>query len=183
MTNISQDISEEQLVALLQSKEEKVLSILYERYSMALFGVIYRVLGDQKLAEDQLQECFLKIWNYAGSYDASKGRLYTWMLRIARNTAIDATRSKSFKQQQKIQNLDNSVNVIDRKKSFELNVDTIGVKELIKQLNTKYALVIDKIYFQGFTQAETAQELNLPLGTVKSRTRKALGLLKQYLTE
>ncbi len=183
MTYTAKSVTEEQLVQLLKSKDSKVINILYEKYSLALFGVIYRVLNDQKLAEEQLQECFLKIWNYAESYDATKGRLYTWMLRIARNLAIDVTRSKSFKQQRKIQDLENSVSTIERHHHLEINTDTIGVKELIEKLNTKYALIIDKIYFQGYTQAEAAEELDLPLGTVKTRTRKALGLLKEYLTD
>ncbi len=182
MTN-HKNISEEQLVALLQSKDKQVLAILYEKYSHALFGVIYKLLGDQKLAEEQLQECFLKIWTYGAKYDASKGRLYTWMLRIARNVAIDATRTKRFKQRNKTQHLDHAVSAIERANQVELNTDTIDIKELIEELNTKYAQIIDKIYFQGFTQAETAKALDLPLGTVKTRTRKALEILKTYFVK
>ena len=173
---------EEQLVASLKAKEEQVLVELYEKYGTALYGIIYRLVGDKKLAEEQLQECFLKIWNYSDSYDPSKGRLFTWMLRIARNTAIDATRTKRFREKRKTQNLENSVPYIDQTYKIEQHTDDIGIKELIKKLNTKYAEVIDKIYFQGFTQSETAKELDLPLGTVKTRTRKALILLKEYLT-
>ena len=174
--------TEEEIVASLKAKDEQVLVILYENYSAALYGTIYRFLGDKKLAEEQLQETFLKIWKYADSYDPSKGRLFTWMLRIARNTAIDVTRSKRFREQNKIQDLDNSVSTINNTYKIEQHTDDIGIKELIEKLNTKYAQIIDKIYFQGYTQAETAKELDLPLGTVKTRTRKALGLLKQYLT-
>jgi len=175
--------SEEELTTLLLAKDEQIIPILYENYSLALFGVIYKILGNQELAEEQLQTSFLKIWNYAESYDRSKGRLYTWMLRIARNTAIDATRTRQFKKQGKMQDLEKSVSIIESTNRVEQQTDTIGVRELIEKLNTKYALIIDKIYFQGYTQAETAKELALPLGTVKTRTRKALGLLKQYLTK
>lgn len=174
-------VTEEELVSLLQSKNERVLAILYEKYSVALFGTIFRLLGNQALAEEQLQECFMKIWNYGATYDASKGRLFTWMLRIARNCAIDATRTKSFKQAKKNQDLETSVSIIERANSVELNTDDIGIQELIKQLNTKYAQIIDTIYFQGYTQAEAAERLSLPLGTVKTRTRKALELLKEFL--
>lgn len=166
---------------MLQAKEEKVLAVLYEKYNTALFGVIYRLLGDQTLSEEQLQECFMKIWKYGHSYDPNKGRLFTWMLRIARNCAYDATKTKRFRQEEKTEDLETSVSIIERANSITIETDHIGIKELIEKLNTKYAQIIDKIYFQGYTQAETAKELDLPLGTVKTRTRKALGLLKEFL--
>lgn len=175
--------NEEQLVQRLQAHDEGVLSELYERYSIALYGTIFRVVGDQKLAEEQLQETFLKIWNYADRYDPSKGRLYTWMVRIARNAAIDMTRTKQYKKSQKIQDLEDSVTVIERAKKVEIDIDAIGIRELVQELNTKYAQIINAIYFMGFTQAEAAEELNIPLGTVKTRARKALELLKKYLID
>lgn len=174
-------MKEEDIVRLLHQKDEQVMAVLYEKYSIALFGVIHRMLTDQKLAEEQLQECFLKIWNYADKYDPQKGRLFTWMLQIARNTAIDATRTKRFKQEQKIQNLEKSVSIIERSNPVKFNTDQIGIRELVEKLNTKYALIIDTIYFRGYTQAEAAEELDLPLGTVKTRVRKALRLLKDHL--
>ncbi len=174
-------ITEEELVRLLKNKDERVLNILYEKYSLSLFGVIHRVLNDQELSEERLQECFLKIWKNADKYDAKKGRLFTWMLTIARNLAIDTTRTKRFREQGKIQNLENSVSIIEKVNSVEMNTDEIGVRDLIKKLNTKYAQIIDVIYFQGYTQSEAAKELDLPLGTVKTRTRKALTLLKDYI--
>lgn len=182
-TSSAASYSEEQLVSMLKAQDERVLSVLYERYSIALFGTIYRVVGDQKLAEEQLQETFLKIWNYADRYDASKGRLYTWMVRIARNAAIDMTRTKQYKKSQKIQDLEDSVTVIERAKKIEIDTDAIGIRELVNELNTKYAQIINTLYFRGYTQAEAAEELNIPLGTVKTRARKALDLLKQYLTD
>lgn len=177
----TKNITEEELVRLLKDKDERVLNILYEKYSLSLFGVIHRVLNNQELSEERLQECFLKIWKNADKYDPSKGRLFTWMLTIARNSAIDITRTKGFREQGKIQNLENSVTIIEKVNSVEMNTDEIGIRDLIEKLNTKYAQIIDVIYFQGYTQSEAAEELNLPLGTVKTRTRKALALLKDYI--
>lgn len=174
--------TEEQLVQMLQARDERILAILYEKYSLALYGTIHRVLSDAKLAEEQLQETFLKIWNNADRYDPSKGRLYTWMVRIARNAAIDMTRTKQYKKGQKIQDLEDSVTVIERAKRVEIDTDGIGIRELIHQLNTKYAQIINAIYFLGYTQSEAAQALDIPLGTVKTRVRKALDLLKQHLS-
>ena len=177
----TKNITEEELVRLLKNKDERVLNILYEKYSLSLFGVIHRVLNNQELSEERLQECFLKIWKNGDKYDPKKGRLFTWMLTIARNLAIDTTRTKHFREQGKIQNLENSVTIIEKVNSVEMNTDEIGIRDLIKKLNTKYAQIIDVIYFQGYTQSEAAKELDLPLGTVKTRTRKALALLKGYI--
>lgn len=177
----TKNITEEELVRLLKDKDERVLNILYEKYSLSLFGVIHRVLNNQELSEERLQECFLKIWKNGDKYDPNKGRLFTWMLTIARNLAIDTTRTKGFREQGKIQNLENSVTIIEKVNSVEMNTDEIGIRDLIQKLNTKYAQIIDVIYFQGYTQSEAAKELNLPLGTVKTRTRKALALLKGYI--
>lgn len=175
------NITEEELVDLLRSKDERACSILYDKYGEALFGVIFRLLGDKELAEEQLQECFLKIWKYADSYDPQKARLFTWMLTIARNTAFDAARTKDFKGRQKIQSLENNVSIIDQANRVELDTDALGLKELIQKLNTKYAVIIDILYFQGYSQSEAAEELDIPLGTVKSRVKKAFQYLKQML--
>ncbi len=177
-TNIDQD----ELVALLQKRDESALSLLYDKYSLALFGVIFRLLGDKKLAEEQLQECFLKIWNGIDTYDPKKGRLFTWMMMIARNSAIDATRKKAFRKNEKTDSLDNHVSVIEKANRIDLNVDHIGIKEVIRKLNTKYVKIIDLLYFQGYSQSEAAEYLDLPLGTVKTRARTAIKFLKNLLS-
>jgi RNA polymerase sigma-70 factor (ECF subfamily) len=182
MTKKATNINQDQLVALLKKRDESALSLLYEKYSLALFGVIFRLLGDQKLAEEQLQECFLKIWNSIDTYDATKGRLFTWMLMIARNSAIDATRKKSFRKNEKTDSLDTNVSIIEKANRVDMDVDHIGIKEVIRKLNTKYANIIDLLYFQGYSQSEAAEYLDLPLGTVKTRARTAIQSLKNLLS-
>lgn len=174
-------LDQDELVALLKKRDEGALSLLYDKYSLALFGVIFRLLGDKKLAEEQLQECFLKIWNGIDSYDPSKGRLFTWMMMIARNAAIDATRKKAFRKNEKTDSLDNHVSVIEKANRVDLNIDHIGIKEIIRKLNTKYAKIIDLLYFQGYSQSEAAEYLEIPLGTVKTRARTAIQYLKNLL--
>jgi RNA polymerase sigma-70 factor (ECF subfamily) len=181
MSKKATDIDQDKLIALLRNRDEAALSLLYDKYSLALFGVIFRLLGDKKLAEEQLQECFLKIWNGIDTYDPKKGRLFTWMMMIARNSAIDATRKKSFKTGQKTDSLENNVSVIEKANRVDMNVDHIGIKEVIRKLNTKYAKVIDLLYFQGYSQSEAAEYLGLPLGTVKTRARTAIKSLKNLL--
>lgn len=176
-----QNVTEEYLIKLLKSKDKRLMPILYEKYAPSLFGVIHSIVKHQETAEEQLNECFLKIWKYSSKYDPSKGRLFTWMLQIARNCAIDATKKKDFRNQSEIQNIENAVYTIDKTNFVETKVDEIGIKELIEELNTKYKQVINMYFFEGYKQQEVANKLDIPLGTVKTRIKKALGLLKKYL--
>lgn len=175
-------INEETLIEMLRNKEQRAISIIYEKYGEALLGVIFRLLGDRERAEEALQETFLKIWKYGESYDPEKSRLFTWMMTVARNTAYDASRKKSFRDRQRIQPLENHVSIIEKANSVQTYTDAIGLQELIEKLNTKYATIIDILYFQGYTQSEAAEELDIPLGTVKTRVRKAFQYLKQMLS-
>ncbi len=171
---------ESQLVNLLQSRNKEGMNSLYDNYSHSLFGVIYKVVDNQELAEDVLQDCFVKIWQKIDSYDSSKGRLFTWMLNIARNLAIDVRRSKSFKKSQKVQSIDNDV----YKNSAQveaINVDTIGITEIVEKLDEKYKVLVDLVYFQGYTQKEVSEELEIPLGTVKTRIKSAMNILKEIV--
>jgi RNA polymerase sigma factor (sigma-70 family) len=173
--------TEPELIAGLRAKNETAFGYLYDNYSAALFGVISRIVPEEEAAQDILQEAFLKIWNHFDSYDPAKGRLFTWMVNIARNMAIDHTRSKSFKANQKNQSLSDSVNKINRQGSFMPNTDQIGLKNFVQKLKPEYKEIIDLLYFGGYTQEEVSKELNLPVGTVKTRTRAALQQLRELL--
>ena len=173
--------SEEELVMLLQSGDRSAFEYLYDHYSGALNTVIVKLINDQQLAEDILQEAFVKIWNNFSSYDPSKGRLFTWMLNITRNLTIDTIRSKSFKKQAKIQKTENAVsytsNNIDENDKF----DALGIRKQTMLLKEDQKRVIDLAYFEGFTQEEISKKLGIPLGTVKTRTRTAISVLKKLL--
>ncbi|MGZ4048296.1 MAG: RNA polymerase sigma factor [Bacteroidia bacterium] len=172
---------EEELVALLKKKDVVAYNALYDNYSAALYGVITRIIPAEEIAQDVLQNVFIKIWKNFESYDETKGRLFTWMLNIARNSAIDYSRSKQSKIDSRIQDIDNSVYEINQKASTKINIDTIGVKEQVTKLKDDYKILIDMIYFGGYTQEETAKELNIPVGTVKTRVRAAIKQLRDTL--
>ncbi len=128
-----------------------------------------------------LQDVFLKIWDRMKSYDSSKGRLFTWMLNIARNQAIDKTRSKEMSQGRKTDDIDDLVNKVDRQESTALQIETIGLKELLIRLTEEQRFVIDHLYLKGYTQSELSEEFGIPLGTVKTRTRMAMMELRSIL--
>jgi len=172
-------LTEEELVASLKNGDQGALSFLYDNYSAALFGVIMRIVESQENAEDVLQEVFVKIWRNISSYDRSKGKLYTWLINIARNSAIDSMRVKDHKLKSQIRSIDNSVGSINRQHSVSMHPDHIGLKTLVDKMKPEYKLLIDKLYFEGYTQEEAAKELNIPLGTVKTRIRSAIMQLRE----
>lgn len=167
-------LSEEELVSALKRRDTIAIKALYSMYSGALLGVISRIVQPIELAEDLLQETFVKIWNSAEGYDPSKGRLFTWMMNVARNLSIDKLRSKDFRNSAKNQDLENNVDFIDEQKKVSFNADLLGLKDLVTQLKPEFKQVLDLVYFGGYTHVEAAEELNLPLGTVKTRVRMAI---------
>ncbi|MBL4668889.1 MAG: sigma-70 family RNA polymerase sigma factor [Flavobacteriales bacterium] len=175
----SKKISEEELIKLLQENSEEGISLLYDNYSAILYGIITKIVRSENIAEDILQDTFVKIWKNFSSYDSSKGRLFTWMLNIARNKAIDYIRSKEFKNRSLNESDINNKSLSEI--SSEMNTDQIGLSNTLKFLNPKNKIVIDIIYFKGYTQVEAAKYLNIPLGTVKSRVRNGLIELRKYI--
>lgn len=171
-------IPEAELVALIKDNSESAFSYLYENYASALYGIIFRIVNDADRSNDVLQDTFVKIWKNRASYETSKGTIFTWMLNIARNSAIDSNRSKheKYKIQMEDRVVDNETRVNDH-----LKTDNIGIKETVAKLKPEYKLVIEYIYLQGYTQQEFSDEFDIPLGTVKTRTRAALQELRKLL--
>lgn len=170
---------EGELVTLLKQRDEAAFNYLYDHYSGSVYSIILNIVPDRELANDLLQEVFVKIWRQIETYDSSKGRLFTWMLNIARNASIDAIRSKSF--QHSRQNRELTENVYDAGGSTETNTDKIGLRKTVHKLKEEYRVLVELSYFQGFTQDEISKMLKIPLGTVKTRLRTALIQLKQVI--
>ncbi len=167
---------EKHIVELLQERNEKAISLLYEHYGDTLYGVANKVLRDEELAQDVLQESFVKIWKKSDSYDPTKAKLFTWLFRITRNTAIDKLRSVNTKADKEIQ--------MDVSNVYNLGVDSIrpelmDVKENLDKIESKYQIVLEALFFQGMTQQEASEELDIPLGTIKSRLKIGLRELKK----
>ena len=173
--------SEEELVMQLQSRSQQAFAYLYDNYGAALNGVIYKMVEDKELAEDILQEAFVKIWNNFSSYNADKGRLFTWMLNITRNLTIDTLRSKGYKKQSKISSDENSVSNYADNKAVNEKFDALGLRKQLSNLKPEQRSIIDMAYFSGYTQEEISKEMGIPLGTVKTRMRSAILELRKML--
>jgi RNA polymerase sigma-70 factor (ECF subfamily) len=173
--------SEEQLVYSLQQQDQHAFSYLYDNYSGALFGLIYKMVNDKELSEDILQEAFVKIWNNFSNYDSSKGRLFTWLLNLTRNLTIDTLRSKGYKKQSKIHTDENSVSNFTDSTNVAEKFDAMGIRKQLTLLKNDQKKIIDLAYFGGFTQEEISKQLGIPLGTVKTRMRAAILELRKLL--
>ena len=170
---------EYELVAALRQKDNQAFSYLYENYSGALYGVIKQIVVDTELSNDVLQESFVNIWRKIESYDETKGRLFTWMLNISRNAAIDKTRSKGFQQSQRQLPLAEGEHIHF---TIKPGIDDYGLKKVISRLKDEQRLLVDLSYFQGYTHEQIAKALDIPLGTVKTRIRSALSQLRALLS-
>lgn len=169
------------LVWMIQSKNERGFHILYDKYCGALYGILMKFVRRTDLADDLLQDVFVKIWKHIDRFDPAKGTLFTWMLNITRNQAIDYLRSASYQQQLLHVNNDLFSLHMDYIGSKALNTDEVEFKDIkskAMQFDPKYAEVIDIIFFYGCSHEQAAHILKLPLGTVKTRVRKGLGMLK-----
>lgn len=170
-------IDTQELLLRIQKGDEEAFSVLYDKYSPSLYGLILKIVKQEDLANDILQDCFVKIWQKINQFDPNKGTIFTWMLNICRNKSIDSLRSFKREFDGKNRMSESSVNM---EKEEEINVNAIGLKDIINKLPEEKRIIVEYLYFRGYTQQETSEELEIPLGTVKTRARGAIQALKEY---
>ncbi|WP_324720982.1 RNA polymerase sigma factor [Salinimicrobium sp. HB62] len=169
------------LISQLQEGNEKAFERIYQLYSKSIFGVIFTILRDEALAEEILQDVFLKVWEKAPLYEPSKGRFFTWILNIARNASIDHLRSRTYKDQKKNVEDETFVDAIESRENFEGSAEAHGLEKYIKLLEPLCKNIIDMLFFKGYTQKESAKVLDIPLGTLKTRNRMCIKKLRASL--
>lgn len=172
--------TETDLVTGLGTGDKKFLEALYDMYCGSLFGIINRIIKEEEIAEDVLQDTFVRIWQSFTLYDASKGRLFTWMSNLARNLALDKLKSKSYRNNNLNDKLGDLQTTVDDQFHIKNNPETIGVREIVMKLKPEYKSIIDLVYYKGYTHVEAAEELDIPLGTLKTRMRMAVNDLRKY---
>lgn len=168
-----------ELVARLQAKNTEAFTTLYDDYAAVLFGIVCNIVPDKAAAEDLLQDIFVKIWKHIGSYDPEKGRLFTWLLNITRNTCKDYLRSKQYRNQRRT--------IIGEQAHIHISItpgqvtcqdESWDIQHIIESIHPKYREIIHWVYICGYTQEKVAAMLNIPLGTVKTRSRMAIKQLR-----
>ena len=172
----------EVLVERFQKKDTSAFETLYGMYSKNICGVINTIVKNEGRSQEICQDVFVKIWNNSESYNSSKGRFFTWILNIARNAAIDEIRSRSYKNEKKNLSADYFVSVLESKEDESYDtIDTKGLKKLVQSLKKKCVQIIELLYFRGYTQKEVAEQLAIPVGTVKTRNRSCLSKLRENM--
>ncbi|TVZ14615.1 RNA polymerase sigma factor [Maribacter sp. MAR_2009_72] len=169
------------LVEQFRKKDPNAFKTLHEMYADNICGVINTIVKNDSVAQEICQDVFIKIWNNSESYNSSKGRFFTWILNIARNAAIDEIRSKTYKNQKKNLSADYFVGILESREEEHMAVDTKGLKKLVKNLKEKCVQIIELLYFRGYTQKDAAEELNIPIGTVKTRNRSCISQLRENM--
>ncbi|WP_157207238.1 RNA polymerase sigma factor [Mariniflexile maritimum] len=169
------------LIEKFKQKDEKAFESLYNMYRESMQGVIYNIVRDSDIAEEVMQDVFIKAWHNSQSYSAEKGRFFTWILNISRNSAIDKIRSKSFKNSKQNLNSDFFVDILESNDSLDNSTDAIGVSKFVSKLAKKCVEVIELLYFKGYTQAEASEALDMPIGTIKTRNRNCIQELRNIV--
>lgn len=169
---------EAQLILHLQAKQTAAFTYLYDAYAPALLGTLLRLVKNQAIAEDLLQDAFLKIWSTVDQYDPKQGRLFTWMLTITRNLAFDELRARKVQARANVyltQHADDC--------SLLPHDELLLGHSLTSRLEPKYRAIVELVYYQHCTKQEIADTLKLPLGTVKTRFRVALQQLRFFFRQ
>jgi len=178
------ELSDPELVSALAAGDLDAMDLLYRRYSTLAYSLALRILGDPGRAEDAVQDAFVRVWTRAASFDASRGSLRTWVLTVVRNRAVDYHRGAPARQRDE---LELRVEVpatgagSDPWREVSESLERSAVREALSSLPSEQRQMIELAYYGGYTQSEIAQLADVPLGTVKSRTRLALEKLCSYL--
>lgn len=171
----------------LQEGDKSALGDIYDAYNKLVYGLIYTILKGKEESEDCLQEVFVQLWEKADQFDPSKGNLYSFLLTMARNKAIDVTRSRDYKDSKKEDHIINDFTLTPESKynnpheDLELNERAGMVRQALKRLSEKEREVLHVAYFNGMTQSEISTKFEIPLGTVKYRMRQGMIKLKDLL--
>lgn len=179
MTRTNANFTEEELIAALYSGNHQSFEKFYNRFSQVLYGTILTWVSDSHVAENLLQDAFVKAWANRETYDPAKGRLFTWLYNISRNVCIDYYRSRQYKKGKAAILSDDISLLMNTKLSVKLP-DTIGLRKLLDMLRNEERQVVELMYFKGFTQKEIAKLMDMPLGTVKTRMSMAIKNLRSF---
>lgn len=172
-------LSEDQLVESLKNMDRGAMTSLYRMYSDSLYRVISTIVLIEEVAQDLLQETFIKIWKSFNQYDSRKGRLYTWMARMARNISIDYLRSVNHRNYTISEDLSEHTEYIDHTRQFSYDPELIGVRDMTRVLNTDQKNALDLVYFKGYTHVQAAEELDITVGILRSRLQSSISELRR----
>jgi len=179
----NQNGGDAQLIAQLQNRDTEALAELYDRYGRLVYSMILRVVHDVGVAEDLVQETFMRVWNRVQGFDGHKGSIGPWLLAIARNRAIDYLRSVRNRDRNTVEFDESaqSVHLSDAGRDVEALYNRGTLRAALSKLRPNHSRAIELAYFEGLSHAEVAERMGQPLGTVKSWVRVGLDGLREEL--
>jgi len=175
---------DEELARRLQRREPEAMAALYDRFGRLAYSVIVAIVRDASLAEDLVQETFIRVWNRVHAFEAGRGALGPWLLAIARNRAIDHLRSLSARMDRNAYELDVREHpslFVDMERDMVNSDHGRLIQKALAKLNANQQKVIELAYYEGMSQTEMAERMGEPLGTVKTWVRTALKILREEL--
>ena len=168
---------EKEILECFENGDDRAMELLYDNYGDTFYGIAHQILKDEALAVDVLQDAFVKVWKKSANYDPGKGRLFTWVLSIVRNQAIDALRKAGRRNEIQGDMADVS---ISNEPSGTVNHDVrMDVNTVLSKLEKDKRVLIEHSYILGYSHPEIAKKFDMPLGTVKTRIRNAMIELRE----
>jgi RNA polymerase sigma-70 factor (ECF subfamily) len=175
-------LSDEAVLALIARSDEQALSELYRRFSRLAYGLAFRILRDDALAQDAVQEAFLGVWRAAGRFTAERAKPSTWLLTLVHRRAVDLVRREERRRTEQLQP-DSEPSGTEGPDELELLSERQSIREALRKLPPEQREAIELAYYGGYTQSELAERLGQPLGTIKSRMFTGLARLRETLEE
>jgi len=175
-------LSDEAVLALIARSDEQALSELYRRFSRLAYGLAFRILRDDALAQDAVQEAFLGVWRAAGRFTAERAKPSTWLLTLVHRRAVDLVRREERRRTEQLQP-DSEPIGSEGPDELALLSERQSIREALRKLPPEQREAIELAYYGGYTQSELAERLGQPLGTIKSRMFTGLARLRETLEE
>lgn len=178
-------LSDEALLALVARGDEQALGELYDRVGRVAYGLAYRIVRDDRLAEDAVQEGFLAVWRTAASYSAERAKASTWILTLVHRRAVDVVRREERRRAEPLEDSDRDTagSTGSAEEAAWLRFERDRVQAALKRLPDAQREALELAYYGGYSQAELAERLGLPLGTIKSRMFAGLARLRELLDD
>ena len=173
---------EQQIIELLNAEDKKAISLIYENYSDALYGVIHKIIRDPDLAQDVLQESFIKVWKKAKTYDASKAKLFTWLYRIATNEAITFINKKKRKSTTSLDDEEGGISTqLAADPYFDGDQVQLLLQKALEKLPEKQRLVFNMRYYEEMSYKDMAEVLDTSVGALKASYHHAVKKIESSL--
>jgi RNA polymerase sigma-70 factor, ECF subfamily len=182
------DPADETLVERVRARDAEAFAGLYDRHADLIYSVALRVLADPALAQDAVQDVFLRLWRAPEAYDPARGKFVSWLVSVARNRAVDEVRMRGRRRTREIgenSSVDDPPDgkAEDPQLAVQVQADRLAVRRALDVLPAEQRRAIELAYFSGLTQQEIAERTGEPLGTIKTRTRLAMRKLRAALSE